>query len=91
LQLRAVLETPEMVALLIAAPQAVAVLRPLCRMLAIETSLLRPGRVSVPAEVVETVKPKRVRAPRVKPDLGRVPIPRGVMTAVRRRGLRNGF
>ncbi len=83
-QLRAVLETPEMVALLTAAPEAARVLRPLCRMLAIETAVLRPG---VAAEVVARVaveKPKRVRAPRAKPDLGRVPIPRGVMSAVRR-------
>ncbi len=90
-QLRAVLETPEMVALLVAAPQAVRVLRPLCRMLAIETSVLRPGLANAPAAAVDTVNAKRVRAPRVKPDLGRVPIPRGVMAAVRRRGLRNGF
>ena len=50
-QLRAVLETPEMIALLRAVPQAARVLRPLCRMLAIETSLLRPlapGEVVVP-------------------------------------------
>ncbi len=73
-QLRAVLETPEMVALLQAAPQAVRVLRPLCRMLAIETSVLRPG-------VVVAAPVARVR---VRPDLGRVPIPRGVMAAVRR-------
>jgi hypothetical protein len=77
LQLRTVLETPEMVALLQACPQAVRILRPLCRMLAIETQVLRPG-----AAVVE--RPKRVRKPRAKVDLGRVPIPRGVMAAVRR-------
>ena len=57
-QLRAVLETPEMVALLRAVPQAARVLRPLCRMLAIEPSLLwplAPGEVVVP----------KVRKPRV--------------------------
>jgi hypothetical protein len=81
-QLRAVLETQEMVALLETVPQAARVLLPLCRMLAVETSLLRPGGVVVVREAVE--KPKRVRTPRVKPDLGRVPIPRGIMAAVRR-------
>ncbi len=70
-QLRAVLETPEMVALLAACPQAARVLLPLCRALAIETSVLRPS----------VVKAARVR---VKVDLGRVPIPRGVMAWVRR-------
>jgi hypothetical protein len=80
-QLRAVLEQPEMVALLKAAPQAVRVLRPLCRMLAIETALLRPG-VEVPVRVVV----KRVRKPRVPIDFGRVPLPRGVLSAARRQG-----
>lgn len=42
-QLQAVLETPEMVALLAAVPQARRVLRPLCRMLAVEVSVLRPA------------------------------------------------
>ncbi len=77
-QLRAVLETPEMVALLAACPQAVRVLRPVCRMLAIETSVLRPGVVGVP---VVRVRP---RVMRVIPDLGRVPIPPGVVAWVRR-------
>ncbi len=81
-QLRAVLETPEMVALLTAAPQAMRVLRPLCRMLAIETAVLRPGVVA--SVVAGDEKPKRVRPKRAKVDWGRVPIPRGVMAAVRR-------
>ncbi len=91
-QLRAVLETPEMVALLVAAPAAGRVLRPLCRMLAIETSVLRPAGVrdgggggEVEVAAVET--PKRIRKPRAKVDWGRIPIPRGVMAAVRRRGV----
>jgi hypothetical protein len=83
-QLRAVLETPEMVALLKAAPQAVGVLRPLCRMLAIETAVLLPGCESV-APVV-----KRVRPPRVKVDWGRIALPRGVLSAVRRQGVLKG-
>jgi hypothetical protein len=87
-QVRAILETPEMVALLTASPQAVRVLTPLCRMLAIEASVLRPG-VVVDAAVGVVVQPKRVvgvrkQVPLEKPDLGRVPIPPGVMAWVRR-------
>jgi hypothetical protein len=84
-QLRAVLETPEMVAFLAACPQAQHVLRPVCRMLAIETRVLRPG-VEVPrADADAPVQAARVRrVPTVKSDLGRVPIPRGVMAWVRR-------
>jgi hypothetical protein len=81
-QLRVLLETPEVVALLVASPEAGRVLRPLCRALAIETALLRPG--AVVAAPVAVVKAKRVRKPRVALDLGRVPIPLGVMAAVRR-------
>jgi hypothetical protein len=91
-QLRAVLETPEMVALLSACPQAQRVLRPVCRMLAIETQVLRPGvtppRADRDADVDAPVRAARVGArthgPRVAPDLGRVPIPRGAMAWVRR-------
>ncbi len=81
-QLRAVLEQPEMVALLTAAPQAARVLRPLCRMLAVETSLLRPGE----APAARPVATKKARKPRVKVDWGRVPLPRGVLSAARRQG-----
>ncbi len=81
-QLRMVLEQPEMQALLVASPQAMRVLRPLCRMLAVETSLLRPGLV-VAAEVAPVVK-VRVRTARVAVDWGRVLVPRGVLSAVRR-------
>ncbi len=72
-QLRALLERPEMVAFLAACPQAVRVLTPVCRMLAIERQVLQPADAPVRAVRV-----------RVKPDLGRVPIPRGVMAWVRR-------
>ena len=89
-QLRLVLEQPEMVALLQAAPQAARVLTPLCRMLAVETRLLYPavagGEASV--DIVPVPVPvvvKRVRAKRVPVDWGRIPIPRGVLAAVRRR------
>jgi hypothetical protein len=76
-----------MVALLVAAPQAARILRPLCRMLAVETSLLRPGvdGAVVPDEVVEVVR-VRVRKPRVAIDFGRIPLPRGVLAAARRQG-----
>ena len=89
-QLRATLEKPEMVALLMAAPQAARLLRPLCRMLAVETSVLRPrpaGFVAevTPPKVVAEVK-MRVRRPRVPVDWGRIPLPRGVLSAARRQG-----
>ena len=83
-QLRHILEQPEMVALLQATPQAARILRPVCRMLAIETALLQPG-VVVPEPVVRVVKP-RVRKPRVPIDWGRIPLPRGVLSAARRQG-----
>ena len=83
-QLRHILEQPEMVELLKASSQAARILRPVCRMLAIETALLRPG-VVVPAPVVRVRKP-RLRKPRVPIDWGRIPLPRGVLTAARRQG-----
>jgi hypothetical protein len=82
-QLRAVLETPEMVAFLAACPQAVRVLTPVCRMLAIETSMLRPG-TDAPERGVRVRA--RKQGPRVAADLERVPIPRGVMAWVRQDG-----
>ena len=83
-QLRHILEQPEMVELLKASPQAARLLRPMCRMLAIETALLRPG-VPVPEPKVRVVKP-RLRKPRIPIDWGRIPLPRGVLTAARRQG-----
>ena len=96
-QLRVILERPEMVELLVAAPQAARILRPVCRMLAVETSLLRPrvaGEVApeaqAPGEVVVdvpvTVVAKRVRRARPPVDWGRIPLPRGVLSAARRQG-----
>ena len=82
-QLRAILGRPDLVELLHAAPQAARILRPVCRMLAIETALLQPG-VEKPAPAPRAVKP-RLRTPRAKVDWGRIPLPRGVITAVRRR------
>ncbi len=101
-QLRTVLEAPEMVALLTACPQAVRILRPVCRMLAIETSVLRPGvakagliaRKRIPGvdadrdgETCQDAPAKiRVRRPRAVVDFGRIPLPRGVLAAARRAG-----
>jgi len=83
-QLQLVLEMPEMVELLTAAPQARRILRPLCRMLLVDTRVLRPG------VVVEPPAPKmaavRVRKPRPKVDWGRIPLPRGMMAAAKRQG-----
>ncbi len=83
-QLRAVLETPEMVAFLAACPEAARLLRPVCRMLAIETQVLRPGVACDAGPVRDARVRARVRAPVETLDLGRVPIPRGVMGWVRR-------
>ena len=88
-QLRAVLAQPEMVALLVAAPQAARVLRPLCRMLAIEASVLRPG-VAVVAPGEGVVRVPRVRKPRVAVDWGRIPMSREIVLAARRDGFLKG-
>ena len=73
-----------MVELLVAAPQAARILRPLCRMLAVEEALLRPGVVVV--EPVVVVVRKRVRRARIPIDWGRIPLPRGVLSWARREG-----
>jgi hypothetical protein len=85
-----ILEQPEMVELLVAAPQAARILRPLCRMLAVETALLRPRPAGAVAEiesvaVIPVAKP-RVRVARAPVDWGRIPLPRGVLSAARRQG-----
>jgi len=93
IQLRVILEQPEMVALLRASPQAVRILRPVCRMLAVETSLLRP-RLEGSAAEIEAAVPEvsapvvkvRSRPPRKVVDWGRIPLPRGVLSAARRQG-----
>jgi hypothetical protein len=74
-QLQTVLGQPEMVALLMAAPQAERILRPVCRMLAVDCALLRPGTAGVVTEVAadkaaDVVK-KRVRKPHAPVDWGR--------------------
>jgi hypothetical protein len=84
-QLRHLLQTPEMVALLTAAPQAGRILQPICRMLAIESALLRPG---VPATVAVSREPvaKKIRTKPAPLDWGRIPLPKGVLSAARRQG-----
>jgi hypothetical protein len=83
-QLQLVLEQPEMVELLKASPQAGRILRPLCRMLLVDTAILRPG-VVVEVPIPKVVK-VRVRKPRAKVDWGRIPLPRGMLAAARRQG-----
>ena len=84
-QLEALLGEPEMVGLLRASPQAVKLLRPVCRMLAVRPEVLRP---LLPGEVLAVVAPRekarRVRAKVPPVDWGRVPLPRGVLSWARR-------
>jgi hypothetical protein len=76
-----------MVALLTACPQAVRILRPICRMMAIETSVLRPGVAVVVAPArLQAGAVARVRRKPAPLDFGRIPLPRGVMAAARRQG-----
>ena len=90
-QLQTVLERPDMVAFLRACPQAGRILSPVCRMLAVPPSVFRPRPEGVVAEVVAPkVVVKRVRKPRVPIDWGRIPLPRGVLTAARRGGFKSG-
>ena len=80
-QLQHVLEQPEMVALLLACPQARRVMAPICRMLAIPACVVRAL-----AEVAPKVE--RPRASRPPIDWGRIPLPRGVLAwALRERRL----
>lgn len=104
-QLRAVLAEPEMVALLLDAPQVRRILLPLCRALGVETSvLLLPPRVrgraarpvldvgGVVGGASLTHPTKLLDVPR-KPklmDWGRIPLPSGVLAAARRQGFRKG-
>lgn len=72
-QLQTVLQTPEMATLLAASPQAVRMLRPLCRALAVELPWTR-----------DTPRKVRPRKPRPKPEPFRPPLPRGVLARARR-------
>ena len=83
-QLQAVLNAPEMVALLAASAQAGRILRPLCRALAVEL----PG-IATTARTAATdrgeAKPRRAR-PRATQEPFRIPLPRGVLSAAQRAG-----
>jgi hypothetical protein len=84
--LRHVLAHPEIVALLRASPEARRLLRPVCRALAIEASVLSPllpGEVR-PEPVVVKVPRKRVRAKKPKVDWGNIPMPRGIFAMVKK-------
>ncbi len=88
LQVAHQLARPEMVALLVASAQARRLLRPVCRMLAVDMRLLRP------AGVVEVVRPARVRAevaPVVVVEASRIPLPRGVLAWARAERRREAF
>ena len=89
-QLEFILQQPPMMALLRASPQAGRLLGPVCRMLLIAPELLRPAAEGALAVVVEAPAAK-VKAPRKKRppiDWGRIPLPRGVLTAARRAGFK---
>ena len=85
LQFAHLLGHPEMQALLLAAPQAARLLRPMCRMLGVATSLLDP-RLPPPSFVppVERSARTRVRLKRPLVDWGNIPLPRGVLAKARR-------
>ena len=83
-QLQAVLNTPEMTALLAASPQAGRILRPLCRALAVELPALAAPSRKAAAECVTTAR--RRTWPRPAPEPFRIPLPRGVLAAARREG-----
>jgi hypothetical protein len=80
------LREPAWVALLAAAPQALRLLRPVCRMLAVDPSVLDTGLV-----VVEKPVQARVRVKVAPVDFGRIPLPRGVLAWARRERRRGGF
>ncbi len=72
-QLRDLLNTPEMVELLEAAPQAKRMLRPLCRALGVDL-----------AWMVTAPRVPKPRTPRPKPEPLRIKLPRGVISWARR-------
>lgn len=97
-QLRTVLAEPEMAALVAALPQARRILGPLCRMLGVAMAPVRPPGVARAADGVAdgaaqgevparppTSRPAAARVRRVV-DVGRIPLPRGVLAAARRQG-----
>ena len=86
-QLEAILATPEMIELLIAAPAARRMLQPFCRALGVPMHLLWPG--TFPVAKVVRVPVKRVRAKRQTVAEwvgGRIALPRGVLAWAKREG-----
>ena len=75
-QLQHLLAEPEMAAMLEAAPQARRMLRPMLRALAVEL----PWMVTPP----RPPRPRKPRKARPKPEPYKIPLPRGVITWVRR-------
>ncbi len=85
-QLRTVLAEPEMAALLRDVAQARRILGPLCRMLGVEIPGVPPQMLVDGPALVAAIRPVRVARVREVVDLGRVPLPRGVLAAARRQG-----
>jgi hypothetical protein len=97
-QMRTVLAEPEMVALVRDVPQARRILGPVCRMLGVELPSVRPvvqaagaatvAPGAVEGDIVAVAASGRTRIARAQAmaDLGRVPLPTGVLAAARRQG-----
>ena len=86
-QMRTVLAEPEMAALLRDVPQARRILGPVCRMLGVEIPGPRPQAEAAVADGAAAASGRtRVTQVREVADLGRVPLPRGVLAAARRQG-----
>ncbi len=84
--LEGILREPAWVALLAAAPEARRLLRPVCRMLAVDLDVLCPA-AAVPGKTVRA----RVRVKAAPVDFGRIALPRGVLAWARRERRRGGF
>jgi hypothetical protein len=90
-QLRTLLAEPEMAALLQDVPQGLRILGPVCRMLGVELAGAAPRARADGAAAPSNgprVRVARVRTARAREpvDLGRIPLPRGVLAAARRQG-----
>jgi hypothetical protein len=89
--LEAILREPAWVALLAAAPEARRLLRPVCRMLAVDLDVLCPGVLDPGGAVPEKTVRARVRVKAPPVDFGRIPLPRGILAWARRERRRGGF
>ena len=86
-QLRTVLAEPEMVVLLRDVAAARRILGPLCRMLGVQIPGVGPAVArAVADDAAATADRPRVMRVRKVFDLGRIPLPRGVLVAARRQG-----